>query len=630
MRGFPPFPILSSRFIKPIKQKCLHVLKLECDGPMFARFSKKAQSQVVSLQTADADDDHDTSPLDRERQLKDMLESNKTIMSQTMELLEADISSVMKVVVARNDTVKTRIHQNSAIMEKIRKASGDLGAMTSAARDNAKELAESVDELVVSTNEISGQIAETSRLTDHASTVAGDVESGIDQLKQAVQEIAQVTSVISDVARQTNLLALNATIEAARSGEAGKGFAVVANEVKNLSVETQRATDMIAEQIKTLQATAEITIDATQRITDVIEQLRPLFQSVTHSVQTQAEETGNISAAANRSAGFAEKVSQAAHSINASTDEAQDSNTLMDEAADNMMSVVGELKNRFIMLIRQAEVGDRRQHDRYPIQVDCGLQGNGKVAKGKTVDISLGGVLCDVGRDAAFQNGSRVEISLSGLPPLSGQVRATSSLGIHISFDTLDAKQRQAVLASITSLQEKNGTFIALAKEGAANVASALEDAIRGGSMTMADLFDTDYQPIPGTVPEQVTMRALDRLQTILPGIIDPMRTRDDRVAFCLAADRNGYIPVHNDIYSQPPRTPNCEENIAWNTANCRDKRLFDDRAGLCATRNTRPYLLQSYPRDMGNGTVIMMNECDAPIYVNGRHWGGYRIGYKL
>ena len=69
---------------------------------------------------------------------------------------------------------------------------------------------------------------------------------------------------------------------------------------------------------------------------------------------------------------------------------------------------------------------------------------------------------------------------------------------------------------------------------------------------------------------------------------------------------------------------------MAWNIANCRNRRIFDDRAGLCAARSARPYLIQSYPRDMGNGVTIWMKEIDVPIRVLGRHWGGFRTAYRL
>jgi methyl-accepting chemotaxis protein len=64
--------------------------------------------------------------------------------------------------------------------------------------------------------------------------------------------------------------------------------------------------------------------------------------------------------------------------------------------------------------------------------------------------------------------------------------------------------------------------------------------------------------------------------------------------------------------------------------ANSRNKRIFDDRAGITAGRSTRPFLVRSYLSDMGGGSMIMMREVDAPIRVLGRQWGGFRTAYRL
>jgi methyl-accepting chemotaxis protein len=66
-----------------------------------------------------------------------------------------------------------------------------------------------------------------------------------------------------------------------------------------------------------------------------------------------------------------------------------------------------------------------------------------------------------------------------------------------------------------------------------------------------------------------------------------------------------------------------------WNSANCRNRRIFNDRTGLSAGRSTRPFLLQTYRRDMGGGHFVLMKDVSAPIMVHGRHWGGFRIGFK-
>jgi methyl-accepting chemotaxis protein len=61
-----------------------------------------------------------------------------------------------------------------------------------------------------------------------------------------------------------------------------------------------------------------------------------------------------------------------------------------------------------------------------------------------------------------------------------------------------------------------------------------------------------------------------------------------------------------------------------------RNRRIFDDRAGLAAARSVRPYIIQNYPRDMGGGVMVMCKEIAAPIRIQGRHWGGFRTAYKI
>lgn len=111
----------------------------------------------------------------------------------------------------------------------------------------------------------------------------------------------------------------------------------------------------------------------------------------------------------------------------------------------------------------------------------------------------------------------------------------------------------------------------------------------------------------------------------VLPAIQEPLLAFDERVAFCAAIDLRGYIPTHNLKFSQPQG-----DDPVWNAAHSRNRRIFDDRTGLGAGSHTKPFLLQTYRRDMGGGQFVMMKDASAPIFVNGRHWGGFRMGYRI
>jgi len=89
--------------------------------------------------------------------------------------------------------------------------------------------------------------------------------------------------------------------------------------------------------------------------------------------------------------------------------------------------------------------------------------------------------------------------------------------------------------------------------------------------------------------------------------------------------DRNGFNPVHNLRYSLPARGG----DLRWNLRYSRGRRIFDDKTGLGASRNLKPFLVQSYARDMGDAIEIRM-EFDAPLFLRGRHWGAVRMAYKL
>ena len=189
----------------------------------------------------------------------------------------------------------------------------------------------------------------------------------------------------------------------------------------------------------------------------------------------------------------------------------------------------------------------------------------------------------------------------------------------------LSASETVIQLIAATGAESADSKFIDAVKDGAARAGKLFEAAIAAGEISEADLFDRDYVPVPGTDPKQYLSRCLPATDRLLPSIQEPLLEFDPRVVYSAAVDENGYLPTHNLKFSQPQGP-----DPLWNTANCRNRRMFNDRTGLGAGRNTRAFLLQTYRRDMGGGVFVMMKEASAPIYANGRHWGGLRLAYRV
>jgi methyl-accepting chemotaxis protein len=157
----------------------------------------------------------------------------------------------------------------------------------------------------------------------------------------------------------------------------------------------------------------------------------------------------------------------------------------------------------------------------------------------------------------------------------------------------------------------------------AARISEAFDAAIAASEITLEQFFDTNYREIRGTDPKQYLTDYVDFTDRLLPPIQDPVQKADPRIVFCVAWARDGYLPTHNPEYRQPQG-----KDPVWNAAHCRNRRLFNDRAVQKAAANTNRFLLQTYRRDMGGGNFVLMKDLSAPIFIGGRHWGSFRMGY--
>ncbi|RAU45744.1 methyl-accepting chemotaxis protein [Pseudomonas sp. RIT412] len=159
-----------------------------------------------------------------------------------------------------------------------------------------------------------------------------------------------------------------------------------------------------------------------------------------------------------------------------------------------------------------------------------------------------------------------------------------------------------------------------LAREGAAQIARQFEQDIDQRRVSLEDLFDRSYQPIPNTSPTRYQTRFDRYTDQVLPALQEPLLKRHEGLVFAIACTPQGYVPTHNQAFNQP-----LTGDVSVDTVRNRSKRKFDDRTGIRCGSHQQPVLLQTYTRDTGE----LMHDLSVPIMVKGRHWGGLRLGYK-
>jgi methyl-accepting chemotaxis protein len=188
----------------------------------------------------------------------------------------------------------------------------EISAATTDLSQRTEEQAASLEETSASMEEISKTVKANSEHAQHANELAGNTRevatrSG-DVVAQAVKamsriegsskKIADIISVIDEIARQTNLLALNAAVEAARAGEAGRGFAVVASEVRSLAQRSAQAAkdikDLIVNSGTQVQEGVDLVNRAGQSLGEIVASIKSVADIVSDIARASTEQAEGI------------------------------------------------------------------------------------------------------------------------------------------------------------------------------------------------------------------------------------------------------------------------------------------------------------------------------------------------
>ncbi|GGY75330.1 methyl-accepting chemotaxis protein [Marinobacter zhanjiangensis] len=439
---------------------------------------------------------------------------------------------------------------------------------------------------------------------DQNAVSAAEVSWAADQLKQRldrqVSEIRQMT----DYAGQVTETVRDSARKAGEAAERAQG-------ASRISGDGRGALESAIGDIRKVHQQSEQNLSLIRDLNDKSDQI----QGVTSVIEAIAEQTNLL---ALNAAIEAARAGEQGRGFAVVADEVR---SLASRTTEATAEVAGVLTG-----IRQATASIVDGVERLSDSVDRGLQSvesvSGSLERiGHEADQLEGEVFAIA--DSDRENERNLEQILQGVETLRDEMsesdRGVGELATQAARLMDLAEQANAAFAA-SSRESYHRFFYEQASSAADAIGKRFEQALAQGELSESQLFDQHRTPIPGTTPTKYHSGFDEFTDRVLPEIQEPVAASHDALVFAIATAPDGYVPTHNRVFAHKP-TGNPEQDLVRS----RSKRLFNDRTGARCGSHTDTMLLQTYRRDTGE----IMHDLSVPIFVNGRHWGGLRLGYK-
>lgn len=176
------------------------------------------------------------------------------------------------------------------------------------------------------------------------------------------------------------------------------------------------------------------------------------------------------------------------------------------------------------------------------------------------------------------------------------------------------------------SAKTRNTLFIDQAMQATLEVSAAISRALDQRGLTIGDLFDTGYRPIPGTDPVQYHTGLVEFADQVIRPILDKHTDVDPAIVGCCLVDMNGFLPTHISARSQLQR----HGARSWNLENARNRQMFMDNQTRRALDSEGDFFLFTYRQDLGEGRYRALRSVLVPLHFAGRRWGLFELGYLI
>ncbi|HCU68526.1 MAG TPA: methyl-accepting chemotaxis protein [Desulfomicrobium sp.] len=414
-----------------------------------------------------------------------------------------------------------------------------------------------------------------------------------------------------------------------RQGTIAEEVAMASNEANTAIAEIAQNTQYVAEKTTSNLNTAHSSHAELQDVTDKIHRINDIVESFRNTVDDLGKSSANILSIVTIINGISEQTNLL--SLNATIEAARAGEhgkgfavvaEEVRELSRRIKPATEEISNNIAAMIKivertQAETAQILDYARDTDSVVTAATENFQRMIGdfETANDQLIKIAAAI--EELSTNNSDVVQKVNSINALSQEIAADMNVSA-TSVDTLNGVTEQ-MLELVARFKTGEGKFDAVIA-----TARQVRDDYQGRIQAMKDrgvnVFDTQYRPVPNTNPQKFLTAFSETFIKEMQAVVDENVKKIPGTIYCLAIDRKGYLPVHHGAVSQP-----MTGDPARDLLHSRHQRIYQsNRTEQRRCSHTEPLLLQTYMRDTGE----ILNDLSMPIYVDGKHWGAFIMGF--
>ena len=447
--------------------------------------------------------------------------------------------------------------------------------------------------------------ADTGELAVGCADVGGRIEEVAGELADQVTALGKLERVTADLEADQAQVA-RATEEAkVLSAKAAENIQSSAQQISSTVAEFGQLTDLI-ERMGTHVTNFAAAMEQVKAVSASIETIAKTTNMLALNAAIEAERAGD---AGRTFAVVASEVKKLASHTRAATEE--------------IRRTVGSLSSEAEGLMREISAGVEESH-----RAERGFETIAD-ALGRAIDLVglVDGQSDQIARSASLIHGNSQQVR-GALQQFGQRVRTSSEqlVDTHAHIDRLEALSNQVFHGLVASgASPDDWGFVAYATQRRDDCVAMTEKALADGTLSMAELFDVDYQLIPGSKPERYKTRLWDWAHAHWRPLLDEIAGFDSRVISSACTSKDGYLPTHLSLYSRESTG-----DVAHDTKYCRNGRRFYDKIDAKAKASEEPFFMAVYRREGDGSYYDVVRNVYVPLHFQGRRWGDLEISYRI